>query len=169
MHTIIILHYCRTTSTRLLSCLWWMFALLMVSCYTANLSAFLTIQRMEQSFSRPEDLINHPEIRSGAVRRGATNNFIRVGFQRVVIGTCFTSIIQNRYRELWDDMEEVDSLSEGLSKVRGGKFVFFMESPRLEFEVARDCGLLQVGRLLNSRYYALGLPKGEIKKLVLQN
>ena len=65
-----------------------MFALLMVSCYTANLSAFLTIQRMEQSFSRPEDLINHPEIRSGAVRRGATNNFIRVGFQRLVIGTC---------------------------------------------------------------------------------
>ena len=34
----------RTTSTRALTCLWWMFALLMVSCYTANLSAFLTIQ-----------------------------------------------------------------------------------------------------------------------------
>ena len=67
----------RTTSTRTLTCLWWMFALLMVSCYTANLSAFLTIQRMDLSFSRPEDLVNHPEIRCGAVKRGATNNFIR--------------------------------------------------------------------------------------------
>ena len=56
-----------------------MFALLMVSCYTANLSAFLTIQRMDQSFSKPEDLVNHPEIRCGTVRRGATNNFIKVG------------------------------------------------------------------------------------------
>ena len=57
-----------------------MFALLMVSCYTANLSAFLTIQRMDQSFSRPEDLINHPEIRCGTVSRGATNNFIKVRY-----------------------------------------------------------------------------------------
>ena len=40
-------------------------------------------------------------------------------------------------------MEEVDSLSEGLSRVREGGFVFFMESPSLEYELARDCGLIQ--------------------------
>ena len=40
-------------------------------------------------------------------------------------------------------MEEVDSLSEGLTRVRKGGFVFFMESPSLEYEVARDCGLIQ--------------------------
>ena len=40
-------------------------------------------------------------------------------------------------------MEEVDSLSEGLTRVREGRFVFFMESPSLEYELARDCGLIQ--------------------------
>ena len=40
-------------------------------------------------------------------------------------------------------MEEVDSLSEGLSRVREGGFVFFMESPSLEYEIARDCSLIQ--------------------------
>ena len=41
--------------------------------------------------------------------------------------------------------------------------MFFVESPRLEYEVARDCSLMQVGKLLNNRYYALGLQKGEIR------
>ena len=40
-------------------------------------------------------------------------------------------------------MEAVDNLSEGLTRVREGRFVFFMESPSLEYELARDCGLIQ--------------------------
>ena len=45
--------------------------------------------------------------------------------------------------------------------MREGKFVFFIESPRLEYEVARDCQLTRVGELLNNRYYALGVQKGK--------
>ena len=43
--------------------------------------------------------------------------------------------------------------------MRKGKFVFFIESPRLEYEVARDCQLTRVGELLNNRYYAVGVQK----------
>ena len=45
--------------------------------------------------------------------------------------------------------------------MREGKFVFFIEAPRLEYEVARDCQLTRVGELLNNRYYALGVQKGK--------
>ena len=54
----------------------------------------------------------------------------------------------------------VSSNIEGLDKVRKGGFAFFIESPRLDYEVGRNCDLVQVGKLLNSRYYAIGLQPG---------
>ena len=52
------------------------------------------------------------------------------------------------------------SNQQGIDRVKEGDFVYFIESPRLDYEVARDCSLMQVGKLLNNRYYALGLQKG---------
>jgi ionotropic glutamate receptor len=34
-------------STRMVAGLWWFFTLIMISSYTANLAAFLTVERME--------------------------------------------------------------------------------------------------------------------------
>ena len=42
-----------------------MFVLLMVSCYTANLAAFLTISRIENTINSAEDLVNQNEILYG--------------------------------------------------------------------------------------------------------
>ena len=133
----------RTGSTRLLTCIWWMFTLLMLSCYTANLSAFLTVNRLESSFSMPEDLLQ-TRLSYGTVERGATFHFMK-----------------ERYRAVWEGMETVSSNAAGLDRVRRGNFVMFMESPRLEYEVAKDCGITQVGKLLNNRYYALGLQSSQ--------
>ena len=59
-----------------------------------------------------------------------------------------------------------ESLDLSLERVRRGDFAFFIESPRLDYEVGRDCDLVQVGQLLNSRYYCIGLQPGKNDFLV---
>ena len=48
----------RTFSGRLLSGTWWFFALIMVSSYTANLAAFLTVTKIDTPVNSLTDLVN---------------------------------------------------------------------------------------------------------------
>ena len=41
-------------STRMVAGLWWFFTLIMISSYTANLAAFLTVERMESPIGKSE-------------------------------------------------------------------------------------------------------------------
>ena len=40
----------------MIAALWWFFTLIMISSYTANLAAFLTVERMESPIESAEDL-----------------------------------------------------------------------------------------------------------------
>lgn len=50
----------------------------MVSTYTANLAAFLTVETLVTPFSNIEELAGQRVIRYGAKAGGATFNFFRV-------------------------------------------------------------------------------------------
>lgn len=41
--------YCRGVPTRLAASVWWFFALIVISSYTANLAAFLTKEHMDET------------------------------------------------------------------------------------------------------------------------
>lgn len=57
---------------------WWFFALIMLASYTANLAAFLTMDRMEVSIESAEDLAKQTKIKYGAVIGGSTLSFFKV-------------------------------------------------------------------------------------------
>ena len=46
----------RSVSSRMVAGMWWFFTLIMISSYTANLAAFLTVERMESPIESAEDL-----------------------------------------------------------------------------------------------------------------
>ena len=68
----------RAISGRTLASFWWFFTLIMISSYTANLAAFLTIERMDNPISSAEDLAKQSQIRYGAVATGSTAEFFKV-------------------------------------------------------------------------------------------
>lgn len=68
----------RAISTRLTAGLWWFFALIVISSYTANLAAFLTMERMDASIESAEDLAKQSTIKYGAVWGGSTLGFFKV-------------------------------------------------------------------------------------------
>ena len=57
---------------------WWMFILLMVSSYTANLAAFLTVSRMENKIKSAENLADQEEIKYGTIKGGSSLAFFEV-------------------------------------------------------------------------------------------
>lgn len=58
--------------------IWWFFTLIMVSSYTANLAAFLTIESTSSPFRNVEDLANQKVIQYGAKKGGSTASFFQV-------------------------------------------------------------------------------------------
>ena len=56
---------------------WWVFTLIMISSYTANLAAFLTAGRMETPIKSAEDLAKQTTIKYGAKSTGSTKYFFR--------------------------------------------------------------------------------------------
>ena len=55
--------------------MWFFFALIMISSYTANLAAFLTVETLQRPIESAEDLANQNEIKYGAVKGGSTAGF----------------------------------------------------------------------------------------------
>lgn len=67
----------RAVSTRMLCGVWCLFTLVMKS-YTANLTAYLTNQRLEKTIRTVEELSNQYKIIYGAVTDGTTAAFFKV-------------------------------------------------------------------------------------------
>ena len=125
----------------------------MISSYTANLAAFLTIERMDTPISSVEDLASS-KIKYGSISTGSTASFFRDS----------SSVF---FKKMWKNMASFDdsmvnSNSEGVAKViqESGGYAFFMESTSIEYQVERNCKLTQVGGLLDSKSYGVALPQG---------
>lgn len=57
----------------------WAFTLIIISSYTANLAAFLTVQRMEVPVESADDLADQTNIEYGTIHAGSTMTFFQVG------------------------------------------------------------------------------------------
>ncbi|XP_055858131.1 glutamate receptor ionotropic, kainate 2 isoform X2 [Episyrphus balteatus] len=145
--------YPRATSTRIVGGIWWFFTLIIISSYTANLAAFLTVERMITPIESAADLAEQTDISYGTLEGGSTMTF----FRDSKIGI---------YQKMWRYMESrkpsvfVKTYEEGIKRVLDGNYAFLMESTMLDYAVQRDCNLTQIGGLLDSKGYGIATPKG---------
>ncbi|XP_046446551.1 glutamate receptor ionotropic, kainate 2-like isoform X5 [Daphnia pulex] len=143
----------KAASTRIVGGIWWFFTLIIISSYTANLAAFLTVERMIAPIDSVEDLADQSDISYGTLEAGSTMTFFR------------DSRIET-YQKMWRYMESkkpsvfVSTYEEGTKRVMEGNFAFLMESTTLDYVVQRNCNLTQIGGLLDSKGYGIGTPKG---------
>lgn len=143
----------KATSTRIVGGIWWFFTLIIISSYTANLAAFLTVERMITPIESAADLAEQTDISYGTLEGGSTMTF----FRDSKIGI---------YQKMWRYMESrkpsvfVKTYEEGIRRVLDGNYAFLMESTMLDYAVQRDCNLTQIGGLLDSKGYGIATPKG---------
>uniref|UniRef100_A0A3Q2DNW4 Glutamate receptor n=1 Tax=Cyprinodon variegatus TaxID=28743 RepID=A0A3Q2DNW4_CYPVA len=143
----------KALSTRIVGGIWWFFTLIIISSYTANLAAFLTVERMESPIDSADDLAKQTKILYGVVEDGATMTF----FKKTKIST---------YDKMWEFMNSrrqsvmVKSVDEGIQRVLTSDYAFLMESTTIEFVTQRNCNLTQIGGLIDSKAYGVGTPMG---------
>ena len=75
----------RSLSGRIVGGVWWFFTLIIISSYTANLAAFLTVERMVSPIESAEDLAKQTEIAYGTLDSGSTKEFFRVSVVRILV------------------------------------------------------------------------------------
>lgn len=90
----------RSLSGRIVGGVWWFFTLIIISSYTANLAAFLTVERMVSPIESAEDLAKQTEIAYGTLDSGSTKEFFRVSALQLIrpAGFYFIIFLQRQIR-----------------------------------------------------------------------
>ncbi|XP_058917551.1 glutamate receptor 1 isoform X1 [Kogia breviceps] len=146
----------RSLSGRIVGGVWWFFTLIIISSYTANLAAFLTVERMVSPIESAEDLAKQTEIAYGTLEAGSTKEF----FRRSKIAV---------FEKMWTYMKSAEpsvfvrTTEEGMVRVRKskGKYAYLLESTMNEYiEQRKPCDTMKVGGNLDSKGYGIATPKG---------
>ncbi len=143
----------KALSTRLVGGVWWFFTLIIISSYTANLAAFLTVEKVDLTITNAEELANQTKTKYGIFKGGSTMNFFRES--RI-----------DTYKRMWQQMQAnpeiafVKSNKEGIENVLTKDYAYLMESPLIDYEIQRNCNLTQIGGLLDSKGYGIATQQG---------
>ncbi|XP_077295106.1 glutamate receptor ionotropic, kainate 2-like isoform X2 [Arctopsyche grandis] len=139
-------------STRMIAGIWYFFTLIMVSSYTANLAAFLTVESLSSPISDAEELANNDVgIMYGSKKGGSTLGFFNDSSNEVY---------QKMAQYMTDHPEALTSSNdEGLMRVQMHNYAFLMESTSIEYITERNCDVSQVGGLLDNKGYGIAMRK----------
>lgn len=85
--------FVRSVSGRVVGSVWWFFTLIIISTYTANLAAFLTVERMLTPIENADDLAKQTDIQYGTLAGGSTNAFFKVDTYSSTRGLLFWVVV----------------------------------------------------------------------------
>ena len=134
---------------------WWAFTLLMLSLYTAELTAYLTVSKIGTNLDSLDELLD-------------TDSKYKWG----VIGSRHPQMLllnhnERIYNQIGKKAELLEDLDEAKRRFNEGNFVFIDETPVLQHNLAHECDAQLVGNVFQSFEYAFGLPKASIYKSII--
>ncbi|XP_064608487.1 glutamate receptor 2-like [Liolophura sinensis] len=142
-----------TVPGRILTSSWWFFALILISSYTANLAAFLTVKKINTPIKSVTDLAQQTKIDYGTVKDSGVMSF-------------FKNTNVEHFAKMWAKMSEVDpdsmvsSTAEGYAKVRRGNYAFFWDSTVNRHRTTIDCEYTEIGPPFDAKGFGIGVPPG---------
>ncbi|CAO1298804.1 unnamed protein product [Diamesa hyperborea] len=185
----------KALSGRILVAAYWLFVVLMLATFTANLAAFLTVERMQTPVQSLEQLARQSRINFTVVEGSDTHQY----FKNMKIAedklyelwkqlTLSSSSEESQYR-VWDypvkeqfgqilmaidAASPVRNSSEGFTKVNKetNDFAFIHDSAEIRYEISRNCNLTAVGDIIAEQPYAIAVQQGshlqdELSRVVL--
>ncbi|KAK3581635.1 hypothetical protein CHS0354_014385, partial [Potamilus streckersoni] len=153
----------RSYSGRIVGSAWWFFTLILISSYTANLAAFLTIERLLPPIKSADDLLKHPEIEYGTLKTGSSRTF-------------FETSLVSTYAKMWQFMNAnfdkvmKTEIQQGVEQVQTskGKYAFLLESTwNIYWNQRKPCKTMKVGDNLDSKGYGIATVQGHFLRTPL--
>ena len=144
-----------TIPGRILTSAWWFFSLILISTYTANLAAFLTVKKINPPISSVTDLADQITISFGTVRNSGVEMF-------------FKNTNIEPFRKMWTQMSSsdifpgamVDSTEEGLKKVKEGNYAFLWDNSVTSYLSSVDCSVTEIGPSFDPKGFGIAVVPG---------
>ncbi|XP_065091293.1 ionotropic receptor 25a [Ochlerotatus camptorhynchus] len=174
----------KALSARTLVAAYWLFVVLMLATFTANLAAFLTVERMQTPVQSLEQLSRQSRIKYTVVKNSDTHDYFKnmknaedVLYQMWRNLTLSSGNDQAQYR-VWDypikeqyinilaaieSANPVDSADVGFQRVNEGleaDFAFVHDSAEIKYEISLNCNLTEVGEVFAEQPYAIAVQQG---------
>ncbi|XP_043275122.1 glutamate receptor ionotropic, NMDA 2A-like isoform X2 [Venturia canescens] len=174
----------KALSSRTLVAAYWLFVVLMLATFTANLAAFLTVERMQSPVQSLEQLarqsrINYTVLANSTIHQYFTNmknaeDKLYNVWKEITLNSTSDQI---EYR-VWDypikeqyghillaisQVGPVKTAEEGFRKVLesdDAEFAFIHDSAEIKYQVTRDCNLTEVGEVFAEQPYAIAVQQG---------
>ncbi|XP_046615060.1 uncharacterized protein LOC124302692 [Neodiprion virginianus] len=186
----------KALSGRTLVAAYWLFVVLMLATFTANLAAFLTVERMQSPVQSLEQLARQSRINYTVLANSHVHQyFINMKNAEDKLYTVWKEITLNSTSEqveyrVWDypikeqyghilqaitQAGPVESARAGFQKVidsENAEFAFIHDSGEIKYEVTKNCNLTEVGEVFAEQPYAIAVQQGshlqeEISKRIL--
>ncbi|XP_064595411.1 glutamate receptor 2-like [Liolophura sinensis] len=146
-----ILHSPEAVSGRCLIGFWWLFTILLVATYTANLAAFLTVSLPAPPINTLGELLAQEEIQP-LVRTGTSFDDV------------FKESSSKLYQEMWRRLKlspQLSTTSELIELVETGKYALLGDKPVYDYIATNSCNQFSVAtESFDSVGYGIVLPQG---------
>ncbi|XP_014484092.1 PREDICTED: glutamate receptor ionotropic, kainate 2 isoform X2 [Dinoponera quadriceps] len=174
----------KALSSRTLVAAYWLFVVLMLATFTANLAAFLTVERMQSPVQSLEQLARQSRINYTVLANSSAHQyFINMKNAEDKLYTVWKEITLNstsdqvEYR-VWDypikeqyghilqaitQVGPVRDTEEGFRKViesENAEFAFIHDSSEIKYAVTKNCNLTEVGEIFAEQPYAIAVQQG---------
>lgn len=179
------------TSTRIFVSFYWIFLYLMIATFTANLAAFLTYKKLEQSVLNMEDLAIQKKLEYSVVNDSIAYNFFKnmkivddslsrgwadhCGTNEVKYNSLhptFTYVLDGIYSRMYSDIQlniPVENLEAGFKRVLDEDFAFIHDSSELQYRCSIQCNLDEIGKVFSKQPLTFGINKDRIELKVSQS
>ncbi|XP_051950759.1 probable glutamate receptor [Xyrauchen texanus] len=141
----------KALSGRVITAIWWLFSILLLACYFANLSSWLHTDNDQLSIKSFEDLANQNLIEYGTIKDSSSFAF-------------FKNSNNPTFHRIYEHMKKAQSASlsteEGIRKALKGNYAFIGESVSLDLAVAKYCNLTRAPEIISMRGYSIAAPLG---------
>ncbi|XP_063826529.1 glutamate receptor ionotropic, kainate 2-like [Ostrinia nubilalis] len=136
--------------TRAVASMWWLFALVITSSYTANLATLLAKTTSTELIHNVQELAeNEHGITYGAKLGGSTYTFFEQSQNPL-----YQKMFQQMRSQKMPEKNDI-----GIQKVVEGNYAFLMESTSIEYTIERNCETTKIGDLLDSKGYGIAMKK----------
>ena len=138
-------------SSRIVSSVWWFFSLIVISIYTANLAAFLTITNAYIPIESASDLPTQTMYNYGTVDGSQIESFFK-----------HTNITY--YQQMYMHMKITNGaivrrVDDGFRQVQNEKYAFLWDSPVIRHETAKNCDIMEIGSPFDLKGYGIATQK----------
>ncbi|EDW00137.1 ionotropic receptor 25a [Drosophila grimshawi] len=174
----------KALSGRILVASYWLFVVLMLATFTANLAAFLTVERMQVPVRSLEQLARQSRINYTVVNNSDTHHyFINMKFAEDTLYRMWKELALNASEDfhkfrIWDypikeqfgkilvaigTSNPVHNASEGFKNVEdhlNADYAFIHDSAEIRYAVSKNCNLTEIGEVFAEQPYAVAVQQG---------